>query len=344
MTAADRSTGTRFGSEAAPSASTGDTDELGSGTKVRTLADAISTHVRPGTCVALEGFGHLVPFAAAHEIIRQRIGELTICRMSCDMMVDQLIAAGCLSGLVTSFMGNSSAGSLHELRRALEGGEPRIELEEFSHAGMVARYCAAAARLPFFPVRSYEASDLRTVNPLIRTVIDPYGGAEICVVPPLRPDVSIVHAQRADRFGNVQAWGILGVQQEVAFAADTVIVTVEEIVDQDVIRSDPNRTIIPGQIVDAVVAVPGGAYPCSVQGYYDRDDAFFRQWSERSRVPGAASDWLVEHVHGGADQTHYHEANAEALARLRVVPALSGRVDYGSRRGRPDRPGDRSAK
>lgn len=300
--------------------------------------------MQPGSRVALEGFGHLVPMAAAHEIIRQQIGDLTVYRMSCDMMIDQFIAAGCLTRLVTSFMGNSSGGSLHELRRALEGEQPRIEVEEFSHAGMVARYCAGAARLPFFPVRSYQASDLRAANSLIAAVKDPYSGDEICVVPPLRPDVSIVHAQRADRFGNVQAWGVLGVQQEVAFAADAVIVTVEEIVDEAVIRSDPNRTIIPGQIVDAVVVLPGGAYPCSVQGYYDRDDAFFRQWSEWSRVPGAVSDWLSDNVYNDARHDNYYDRIAEALAGLRPVPALSGRVDYGSRCDRPARPGDRSMK
>ena len=183
------------------------------------------------------------------------------------------------------------------------------------------------------PIRSYQGSDLRTVNPLIRVVTDPYGGEDICVVPALRPDVSIIHAQRADRAGNVQAWGILGIQQEVAFAADAVIVTVEEIVDDDVIRGDPNRTIVPAQIVDAVVACPGGAYPSSVQGHYDRDDEFYRRWSESARTPGWVSEWLEAHVFGTPDHESYLTTIAAALAGLRAVPALSGRIDYGSRKG-----------
>lgn len=305
-----------------------------------TLADAIRTFVRPGSCVALEGFGHLVPMAATHEIIRQRITGLTVCRMSCDMMIDQLIAAGSLRRLVTSFMGNSSGGSLHELRRAVEHGRSLIELEEFSHGGMIARYLAGAARLPFYPIRSYQGSDLREANPLIAAVTDPFSGEEICVVPALRPDVSIVHAQRADRAGNVQAWGILGVQQEVAFAADAVIVTVEEIVDEATIRADPNRTTIPAQVVSMVVPCPGGAYPTSVQGHYDRDDAFFRSWSITARTPGAVAEWLRSNVYDVADHQEYRTRVADALAALRVVPAPSGSVDYGSRpAGRRDTTG-----
>ncbi|MBN9611709.1 MAG: 3-oxoadipate--succinyl-CoA transferase subunit A [Actinobacteria bacterium 69-20] len=300
--------------------------------KVSTLPDAIARYVRPGSRVALEGFGHLVPMAAAHEIIRQRIADLTICRMSCDMMIDQLLAAGCLRGLITSFLGNSSGGSLHELRRALEGRSTvKVELQEFSHGGMIARYIAGAAGLPFYPIRSYDDGDLRQVNPLIASVTDPFSGDEICVVPALRPDVSVVHAQRADRAGNVQAWGILGVQQEVAFAGKAVIVTVEEIVDDAVIRADPNRTIIPAQIVSAVVPCPGGAYPCSVQGFYDRDDAFFRRWSENARDEQAVPKWLRDNVYELPDHAAYLQRIGAALDRLRVVPAPSGSVDYGSR-------------
>jgi glutaconate CoA-transferase subunit A len=302
--------------------------------KLTTLSEAVARFVRPGSCVALEGFGHLVPMAAAHEIIRQRIRSLTICRMSCDVMIDQLIAGENLRTLVTSFLGNSSAGSLHELRRAVEGRDRGLDLEEFSHGGMIARYAAGAARLPFMPIRSYQGSDLLAANPLIRVVPDPYGGSDICVVPALRPDVSIIHAQRADRAGNVQAWGILGIQQEVAFAADAVVVTVEEIVGEEVIRADPNRTVVPAQIVDAVVECPGGAYPASVQGYYDRDDEFYRRWSESARVPGWAQKWLEANVFGSRDHRGYLATIAPALAGLRVVPALSGRVDYGSREAR----------
>ena len=302
--------------------------------RVTTLAAAIREYVRPGSTVALEGFGHLVPMAAAHEIIRQEITGLTICRMSCDVMIDQLIAAGCADGLVSSFVGNSSGGSLHELRRALEGrGSRTLTLEEYSHGGMIARYVAGAAKLPFYPVRSYEASDLATVNSAIRPVTDPYSGDSIYVVPPLNPDVSIIHAQRADRHGNVQAWGILGIQQEVAFAGRHVVVTVEEIVGDEVIRTDPNRTIVPAQIVDAVVECPYGAYPASVQGYYDRHDAFFREWSEMGRTEGTVSQWLDQWVRGTTDHADYmSRVGPETTGQLAVDVALSQPVNYGRRR------------
>ena len=308
-----------------------------SANRVTTLAGAIATYVKPGMTVALEGFGHLVPTAAAHEIIRQRIGELTVCRMSCDMMIDQLIAAGCVRGLVSSFIGNSSGGSLHELRRALEGRSERVvALDEYSHGGMIARYVAGAAKLPFYPIRSYEGSDLPAVNDSIRQVIDPYSGDAVWVVPPLNPDVSIIHAQRADGRGNVQAWGILGVQQETAFAGRRVLVTVEEIVGDDVIRGDPNRTIVPSQVVDAVAVCPFGAYPASVQGYYERDDAFFREWSEMGRAEGAVGRWVDEYVRGTADHAQYlARIGAERLDRVRVDEALSRPVNYGRRRRRP---------
>jgi glutaconate CoA-transferase subunit A len=313
--------------------------------RVRTLSEAVAAYVQPGSTVALEGFGHLVPMAAAHEIIRQGIRELTVCRMSCDMMIDQLIAAGCARKLVSSFIGNSSGGSLHELRRAIEGGDgrTRVALEEYSHGGMVARYVAGAAKLPFYPVRAYDGSDLRAVNDSIRQVTDPYSGDPICVVPPLNPDVSVIHAQRADRRGNVQAWGILGVQQEVAFAGRRVLVTVEEIVEDDVIRGDPNRTIVPSQVVDAVVECPFGAYPGSVQGYYERDDAFFREWSEMARAEGAVSRWVDAYVRGTADHAEYmSRVSPGVLDRVRVDEQLSQPVNYGRRRLRPDQDGTAS--
>ena len=198
---------------------------------------------------------------------------------------------------------------------------------------MIARYVAGAAKLPFYPIRSYEASDLATVNGAIRQVTDPYSGDAIYVVPPLNPDVSIIHAQRADRRGNVQAWGILGIQQEVAFAGRHVVVTVEEIVSDEVIRTDPNRTIVPAQVVDAVVECPYGAYPASVQGYYDRHDAFFREWSEMGRTEGAVGHWLDQWVRGTADHADYmSRVGLETTAGCAVDPALSQPVDYGRRR------------
>lgn len=302
--------------------------------RLTTLAEAIETMVAPGATVALEGFGHLAPMAAAHEIIRQQIRDLTISRMSCDMMIDQLIAAGCLRGLISSFIGNSSGGSLHELRRALEQADgPTITLEEYSHGGMVARYAAGAAKLPFYPLRSYEGSELGQVNPSIRQVADPYGGPPISVVPPLNPDVSIIHAQRADRRGNVQAWGILGIQQEVAFAGHHVVVTVEEIVDDLVVRTDPNRTIVPAQVVDVIVECPYGAYPGSVQGYYDRHDAFFREWSEMGREPGAVKAWVETYIMGTADHAeHIDRLGPEVRRQLEVETVMSTPVNYGARR------------
>jgi glutaconate CoA-transferase subunit A len=304
--------------------------------RVTTLPQAIAAYVEPGATVALEGFGHLVPMAAAHEIIRQGIKDLTICRMSCDMMIDQLIAAGCARKLVSSFIGNSSGGSLHELRRALEAGRPAFALEEYSHGGMIARYLAGAAKLPFYPIRSYDGSDLRVANDRISQVTDPYSGKQVSVVPPLNPDVSVIHAQRADRRGNVQAWGILGVQQEVAFAGRRVIVTVEEIVEDDVIRADPNRTIVPSQVVDAVVECPFGAYPASVQGYYERDDQFFREWSEMGRAEGAVGRWVDTYIRDLAGHAEYvARLGPEVLDRIRVDEAISGTVNYGRRRLKP---------
>ncbi|MEU9705573.1 CoA-transferase [Streptomyces sp. NPDC047981] len=301
--------------------------------KRATLADAIARHVRNGQTVAIEGFGHLVPTAAAHEIIRQGFTGLTLARMSCDPLVDQLLAAGCVPRLISSFVGNSSAGSLHELRRRIELRDPEpLELEEYSMGGMIARYTAGAAKLPFAPIRSFTGSDLVELNPMIRSVTDPYGGGEIHVVPALNPDVTIIHAQRADRAGNIQAWGMLGVHQEAAFAGRSVIATVEEIVDDSVVRSDPNRTIVPSHVVDAVVLCPRGAHPTAVQGYYDRDDRFHREWSERARDAAALRRWIDRHIRGTDD----HEGFMASLGpdhwqALEVGTQLSAPVNYGGR-------------
>lgn len=293
-----------------------------------TLAEAISRYVRPGQTVALEGFGHLVPMAAAHEIVRQRITDLTVARMSCDLMIDEMLAAGCIARLISSFMANSSGGSLYELRRRVESSAG-LTIEEYSHGGMVARYRAGAAKLPFYPIKSYAGSDLMSLNQQIRTVVDPYGTGDVNVVPALRPDVSIIHAQRADRRGNVQAWGILGIQQEVAFAAERVIVTVEEVVDDEIVRSDPNRTIVPAQVVDAVVECPRGSFPSAVQGYYDRSDAYFREWSKQARTPGWVENWVDKYVHGTRDHGEFMVRIAPPPDAMRVEPCWSLPVNYG---------------
>src|SRR5438093_9522209 len=199
-----------------------------------------------------------------------------------------MIGAGVASGLVFSWLGNPGVGSLHAIRRRIESADPEpLEIEEYSHCGMVCRYVAGASRLPFFPLRSYESSDLPKANPRIVPVESPYSGERVYAVPPLNPDVAIVHAQRADANGDAQIWGLLGCQKEAAFAAQRVIVVVEELVDEDVIRADPNRTIIPGLIVDAVVVEPWGAHPSYAQGAYDRDNRFYLDWDPISRDEGA---------------------------------------------------------
>jgi glutaconate CoA-transferase subunit A len=299
--------------------------------KLTTMHDAIATYVHDGDTVAIEGFTACICFAAAHEIIRQGRRDLVLCRMTPDLIYDQMVAAGCARKLVFSYLGNPGVGPLHAVRRAVEKGIPApLELEEYSHFGMVARYIAGAYRLPFFPLRSYVGSDLPKVNPRIRFVESPYGDGPIAVVPPLNPDVAIIHAQRADVNGNTQLWGLLGAQKEAAFAARHVIVVVEEIVDEEVIRSDPNRTLIPGLIVDAVVHEPYGAHPSYVQGYYDRDNDFYLRWDEISRDEAATRAWLEEWVYGVRDRTEYVEKiGRETWERLKPAQAWARPVNYG---------------
>lgn len=302
--------------------------------KVMDLPTAVNQFVEDGATIALEGFGHLIPFAVGHEIIRQRKRDLTLCRMTPDLITDQMLAAGSVSRLIASFFASGSAGSLYEVRRRVEKHDPApLEIEEYSHHGMVCRYQAAAAGLPFFPLRSYAGSDLPEINKDLRKVKDPYGDGEIYVVPPLAPDVTALHAQRADSQGNVQMWGIVGAQQEAAFAAKKVIVTVEEIVDTEVIQSDPNRTLIPSHAVDAVVHCPQGAYPSYAQGYYDRDNLFYRDWTPISRDPTQIRDWIDHWIRDLPSWQAFIDAiDPERWESLQVEPRLSGRVDYGQRR------------
>jgi glutaconate CoA-transferase subunit A len=299
------------------------------------LQDAIATHVHDGASVAIEGFTACICFAAAHEIMRQGRRELTLCRMTPDLVYDQMVAAGCARKLVFSYLGNPGVGSLHAIRRAVERGVPHpLELEEYSHHGMVGRYTAGAHKLPFYPLRSYSGSDLPRANPRIRSVESPYGDGSIAVVPPLNPDVAIVHAQRADRGGNTQLWGLLGVQKEAAFAASKVIVVVEELVDETVVRADPNRTLIPGMVVDALVHEPRGAHPSYVQGYYDRDNEFYLRWDEISRDEAATRAWLDEWVFGLSSRAEYLERMGdETWERLATGEAWSGQVNYGAYNG-----------
>jgi glutaconate CoA-transferase subunit A len=304
-------------------------------TKVASMRDAVADLVRDGDTVAIEGFTHLISFAAGHEIIRQGRRDLTLARMTPDLIYDQMIAGGVARKLVFSWLGNPGVGGLGAIRRRIETGLPApLEVEEYSHFGMVGRYTAGAANLPFFPIRSYFESDLPVVNPLIREIESPYGDGKVFAVPPLHPDVTIVHAQRADAAGNTQVWGLLGCQKEAAFAADRVIVVVEELVDEAVIRADPNRTIIPGLIVDAVVVEPFGAHPSYVQGAYDRDNRFYLDWDAITRDEASLQAWLREWVYDLPDRAAYLERLGQArVASLRpTASAPSGVVDYGEYR------------
>jgi glutaconate CoA-transferase subunit A len=297
--------------------------------KVMSMRDAVAQHVHDGDTVVIEGFTHLICFAAAHEIIRQGRKDLTLARLTPDVIYDQLIAAGCASKLVFSWAGNPGVGSLHAFRRAVEQGTPPLEIEEYSHFGMVARFSAGAARLPFWTMRNYMGTDLPSVNDRIRTVICPYTGEELATVPALNPDVTIVHAQRADADGNAQIWGLIGVQKEAAFASKRVIVVVEELVDASVVRADPNRTLIPGMVVNAVVVEPGGAHPSYAQGYYDRDNDFYTAWEAVSRDAAKLDAYLAEWVRGVPDRAAYLAKQPALMQRLAVTDRISAGVNYG---------------
>jgi len=297
-------------------------------TKLQPLGDAVSKFVQDGDVVYAAGFTHLIPFAAGHEIIRQKKKSLTLARATPDLIYDQMVAAGCAKKVIYSYMGNPGVGSLRIVRAAIERGE--LEWEEYSHFGMITRLQAGASGLPFLPMNQTGAIDLEKVNPLIRRVTDPYSGNEVIVVPALNPDVAIVHVQRADENGNAHLWGIVGEQKEVAFAAKRVILTAEEIVDEDVIRSDPNRTLIPGFIVSAVCHVPHAAHPSYAQGYYDRDNEFYLSWDKLSESSEAVTQYLDEWVFDVKDRENYWEKlGGETRARLKIKSRTSATVDYG---------------
>ena len=299
--------------------------------KVTSMRDAVAEIVHDGDSVAIEGFTHLICFAAGHEIIRQRRSDLTLCRMTPDVIYDQMMGAGVARKLVFSWLGNPGVGSLHAIRRRIEEHDPEpLEVEEYSHFGMVSRYVAGASRLPFMPIRSYLESDLPEVNQSIVEMASPYGDERVYAVPPLHPDVAIVHVQRADGEGNAQIWGLLGCQKEAAFAAGRVIVVCEEVVDPSVIRADPNRTVIPGLIVDAVVEEPGACHPSYAQGYYDRDNPFYIAWDRVSREQERLDAWLEEWVYGLSTHREYLEKLGSRWNELQEVgQALSGQVNYG---------------
>lgn len=259
------------------------------------LSAAIRQFVHDGASVALEGFTHLIPFAAGHEIIRQQRRELHLIRMTPDLLYDQMIGMGCARKLTFSWGGNPGVGSLHRLRDAVEHAWPhKLELDEHSHAGMAAAFTAGAAHLPFGMLRGYLGTDLPAHNPNIRQVTCPFTGTELAAVPAINPDVTILHAQRADHAGNIALHGILGAAREAALAARAVIVTVEEIVES--LPPAMNNVVLPAWLVNAVVLCPQGAYPSYAQGYYERDNAFYQHWDQVARDRGRFAAWMDRHV------------------------------------------------
>ena len=269
-------------------------------TEITTLPDAIRTLVRDGHTVALEGFTHLIPFAAGHEIIRQGRRDLTLIRMTPDLLYDQMIGMGTARKLVFSWGGNPGVGSLHRFRDAVENGWPRpLEIEEHSHAAMANAWAAGASGLPFAVLRGYVGTTLAKISDAVRTVTCPFTGEELAAVAAHRPDVGIIHAQRADRQGNVLVEGIVGVQKEVVLASSAAIATVEEVVD-DLDAPSLNSLVLPHWTLDAVAVSPRGAWPSYTHGYYERDNAFYQDWDGISRDRDDFVAWMDEHVVGAA--------------------------------------------
>ena len=296
--------------------------------KLTSLSEAIAKYVSDGDVIYAAGFTHLIPFAAGHEMIRQGKRDLTLARATPDLIYDQMVAAGCARKVIFSYMGNPGVGSLRIVRSAIEQG--KLEWEEYSHFGMITRLQAGASGLPFLPMNQTGATDLERANPNIKRIPDPYGGKDVIVVPALHPDVAIVHVQRADANGNAHLWGIIGEQKEAAFAARKVILTAEEIVDEDVIRSDPNRTMIPGIVVSAVCHVPFACHPSYAQGYYDRDNEFYLAWDKISESAESVKGYLDEWVYGVKDRDEYWaKLGAETHRRLAIPERMSESINYG---------------
>ena len=278
--------------------------------QIRQLKEAIQELVRDGDTVALEGFTHLIPFAAGHEIIRQQRRGLTLIRMTPDLIYDQLIGAGCAAKLVFSWGGNPGVGSLHRVRDAVENGWPApLAVEEHAHAGMAAAYAAGASGLPFGVLRGYLGTDLPKHNQKIKFIECPFTGETLAAVPAHRPDVTVVHAQKADRRGNVLMWGVVGVQKEAVLAAKRSIITVEEIVDR--LDAPPNSVVLPSWVVNAVCEVKGGAFPSYAQGYYARNNAFYKKWDGISRERESFQKWIERHIMGTGDFNGFKQSLEE---------------------------------
>lgn len=285
--------------------------------EITTLREAIADTVRDGDQLAMEGFTHLIPTAAGHEIIRQGRRDLRLVRMTPDIIYDQMIGAGCASHLTFSWGGNPGVGSLHRFREAIQSAWPQpLAISEHSHADMAARYQAGASGLPFAIIRGYVGSDLPQHNKQIQFVVCPFTGEELAVTPALNPDVAILHAQKADRKGNVLIEGIIGVQKEAALASKKVIVTVEEIVDD--LRASSNACLLPAWVLTFVCEVPGGAHPSYAHGYYARDNAFCKRWDAISKDRSAFKEWLDRHIYGTRDFSEFQQSIAGATRGVGV--------------------------
>ncbi len=297
-------------------------------TKLMSLHDAVQDYIHDGDLLYASGFTHLIPFAVGHEIIRQGVKDLVLARATPDLIYDQMVAAGCGRKVIFSYMGNPGVGSLRRVRAAIEAGE--LAWEEYSHFSMISRLQAGASGLPFMPMNPTGDLDITVQNTNYKHVKDPYTGQNVVVVPPLKPDVAVVHVQRADANGNAHVWGILGEQRLAAFASQRVILTAEEIVDESVIRSDPNRTLISGLVVDAVCHVPYCAHPSYTQGYHDRDNAFYLAWDEISKTDQGVQAYLEEWVYGLPDRAAYWEKlGPEVHERLHAGERFSQPINYG---------------
>jgi len=300
--------------------------------KLLSMKEAISENLNDGDSLYIEGFTHLIGFSAAHEIIRQKKRNLELQRLTPDLVYDQLIEAGCAKKLLFSWTGNPGVGSLHSVRRRVEKPEQygELELEEYSHFGMVMRLVAGSQGLPFAVLNNYQGSDYLKINSKIKSIDCPYTQKKLATVPALNPDLAIIHCQRSDELGNAQVWGLMGTQKELAFAAKKTIIVCEEIISTEQIRKDPNRTLIPSFIVDAVVVEPHGAHPSFAQGYYDRDNEFYIEWDKVSRDPQLMKEYFDEWVYGVKDRAEYWSKLTEAKKTLlKANERLSGQVNYG---------------
>jgi glutaconate CoA-transferase subunit A len=299
--------------------------------KLVSMNEAVSASIKSGDSLVIDGFTHLICFAAGHEIIRQKIKDLTAIRLTPDLVYDQMIEAGCIKKLVFSWAGNPGVGSLHALRRrSQKDSDHKLELEEYSHFGMVARFLAGSSGLPFWPLKNYRGTNIPDANEKIKSIECPYTGEKLAVVPAVNPDVAIVHCQRADREGNGQVWGLMGTQKEAVFSSKKVILVAEEIVDTSLIRKDPNRTLVPSVVVDHVVHEPFGAHPSYVQGYYDRDNDFYVKWDDISRNVETYQNYLNEFVYGVKDRSDYRKkAGSQIWEKLAAKAKMSDGVNYG---------------